>query len=107
MEETGPRLGDRTAVSRSAADLFAITNEIKGATKGNLVDVAQIQFCFAGDRQFELLQRRQQVFGGLQIGCIQAFHKLFEYRLQHSSRTIPLPLSRPQRRQVDRSAQFP
>jgi type II/IV secretion system protein len=60
-----------------------------------------------GSPQFELLQHRQQMFGYLQICRTQAFRKLFEYRSQNRSRAIPLSLSRPQRRQVDRSAQLP
>jgi hypothetical protein len=60
-----------------------------------------------GGPQFELLQHRQQVFGCLQIGRIQAFRKLFEYWLKNRLGAPSLSMSGPQRRQVDRSAQFP
>jgi hypothetical protein len=91
LAETGPVLG-RT---RSRGRLVALSARSK------------LTFELANDRQFELLQHRQQMFGCLQICRIEAFHKLFEYRLQNGSRAIPLSLSSPQRRQVDRSAQFP
>jgi hypothetical protein len=91
LAETGPVLGRTSSRGRLVA----------------LSALSKLTFEFANDRQFELLQCCQQMFGCLQIGRIQAFRKLFEYRLQNSSRAISLFLRRPERRQVDRSAQLP